>query len=135
MGTVEVSGLTDNVMVQAGAGDVTVRDVAGGVNVEAPQSDISVGVSTDTRGEVKIATGDVDVQDMVVGTLEASVGARDVTLWWRFSGGRVSVETGGIVARLPSENIRDLTLETGVSEGLREPPAGSPDGGHPEGGT
>jgi hypothetical protein len=84
---------------------------------------------------VEIATGDVDVQDMVVGTLEASVGARDVTLWWRFSGGRVSVETGGIVARLPSENIRDLTLETGVNEGLREPPAGSPDGGHPEGGT
>ena len=51
VGTVEVSGLTDNVTVQAGAGDVTVRDVAGGVNVEAPQSDISVGVSTDTRGE------------------------------------------------------------------------------------
>ena len=84
---------------------------------------------------MEIATGDVDVQDMVVGTLEASVGAGDVTFSWRFSGGRVSAETGGIVARIPSENIRDLTLETDVSKGLREPPAGSPDGGRPEGGT
>ena len=84
---------------------------------------------------MEIATGDVDVQDMVVGTLEASVVAGDVTLSWRFSGGRVYFETGGIVARLPSENIRDLTLEIGVGEGLREPPAGSPDGRRPEGGT
>jgi hypothetical protein len=84
---------------------------------------------------VEISTGDVDVQNMVVGTLEASVGAGDITLSWRFCGGRVSVETGDIVARLPSENIRDLTLETGVGEVLREPPAGSPDGGRPEGGT
>jgi len=84
---------------------------------------------------VEIATGDVDVQDRVVGTLEASVGAGGVTLSWRFSGGRVPVETGDIVARLPPENIRDLTLETGVDEVLREPPAGSPDGGRPEGGT
>ena len=85
--------------------------------------------------EIATVVATVDVQYMVVGTLEASVGAGDVPLSWRFSGGRVSVETGAIVACLPSENIRDLTLETGVSEGLREPPAGSPDGGRPEGGT
>jgi hypothetical protein len=66
--------------------------------------------------EIATVVATVDVQSMVVGT-------------------RVSVETGAIVACLPSENIRDLTLETGVSEGLREPPAGSPDGGRPEGGT
>ena len=41
VGDVEVSGLTDN---------VTIRDVAGGVNVEAPQGDICVGVNTDARG-------------------------------------------------------------------------------------
>ena len=41
VGDVEVSGLTDN---------VTIRDVAGGVNVEAPQGNICVGVNTDARG-------------------------------------------------------------------------------------
>lgn len=135
-GDVEVSGLSGNVTVHAEAGDVTVRDVGGGVNVEAPQGDVSVGgVNTDTgEVEVEVGTGDVDLQDMVVGTLEASVGAGDVVLSGRFSGGgRVSVETGDILARLPSEDTRDLTLETGVGEVLREPPAGSPDGG-PDGG-
>jgi Putative adhesin len=109
------------------------------VNVEAPQGDVSVGgVNTDTGGvELEVGTGDVDLRDMVVGTLEASVGAGDVVLSGRFSGGgRVSVETGDIVARLPSEDTRDLTLETGVGEVLREPPDGSPNGssgGSPDG--
>lgn len=138
-GDVEVSGLSGNVTVHAGAGDVTVRDVGGAVNVEAPQGDVSVGgVNTDTGGvELEVGTGDVDLQDMVVGTLETSVGAGDVTLSGRFSGGgRVSVETGDIVARLPSEDTRNLTLETGVGEVLREPPGGGPDdGGRPEGGS
>jgi DUF4097 and DUF4098 domain-containing protein YvlB len=137
-GDVEVSGLSGNVTVFAGAGDVTVRDVGGGIRIGAPQGDVSVGgVNTDTGGvELEVGTGDVDLRDMVVGTLEASVGAGDVALSGRFSGGgRVSVETGDIVARLPSEDTRDLTLETGVGEVLREPPDGSSGGGRPEGET
>jgi DUF4097 and DUF4098 domain-containing protein YvlB len=137
-GDVEVSGLSGNVTVFAGAGDVTVRDVGGGVRIEAPQGDVSVGgVNTDTGGvELEVGTGDVGLRDMVVGTLEASVGAGDVALSGRFSGGgRVSVETGDIVARIPSEDTRDLTLETGVGEVLREPPDGSSGGGRPEGET
>ena len=137
-GDVEVSGLSGSVTVSAGAGDVKVRDVGGGVNVEAPQGDISVGgVNTDTGGVVlEVGTGDVDLRDMVLGTLEASVGAGDVTLSGRFhGGGRVSVETGDIVARIPSEDTRDLTLETGVGEVLREPPDGSSGAGRPEGET
>jgi DUF4097 and DUF4098 domain-containing protein YvlB len=137
-GDVEVSGLSGNVTVRAGAGDVTVRDVGGSVNVEAPQGDVSVGgVNTDTGGvELEVGTGDVNLRDMVVGTLEASVGTGDVTLSGRFSGGgRVSVETGDIVARIPSEDTRDLTLETGVGEVLREPPDGNSGAGRPEGET
>jgi putative adhesin len=145
-GDVEVSGLSGNVTVYVEAGDVTVRDVGGGVSVESLQGDVSVGgVNTDTGGvELEVGTGDVDLRDMVVGTLEASVGAGDVVLSGRFSGGgRVSVETGDIVARLPSEDTRDLTLETGVGEVLREPPDGGSGGspgntggdGRPEGET
>jgi len=138
-GDVEVSGLSGDVTVRAGAGDVAVRDVGGDVSVEAPQGDVSVGdVNTDTGGvELEVGTGDVDLQQMVVGTLEASVGAGDVTLSGRFSGGgRVSVETGDVVARLPSEDTRDLTLETGVGEVLRDPPGGGPnEGGRSEGET
>jgi phage baseplate assembly protein gpV len=137
-GDVEVSGLSGNVTVRAAAGDVRVREGGGGVNVEAPQGDVSLGgVNTDTGGVLlEVGTGDVDLRDMVVGTLEASVEAGNVTLSGRFSGGgRVSVETGNIVARIPSEDTRDLTLETGVGEVLREPPDGSSGAGRPEGET
>lgn len=136
-GDVEVSDLSGNVTILAEAGDVTVRDVGGDVKVEAPQGDVAVaGVSTDTGGvELEVGSGDVTLEDMVVGTLEAGVEAGDVTLSGRFSGGgRVSVETGDIIARLPSEDTRDLTLETGVGEVLREPPAGSPNGNQDGGG-
>lgn len=130
-GDVEVQDLSGNVTVLAEAGDVAVRDARGDVRIEAPQGEVTVGgVSTDTGGvEIEVGTGDVTLEDMVVGTLEAGVGAGDVTLSGRFSGvGRVSVETGDILARLPSEDTRDLTLETGVGKVLREPPEGSPDG-------
>jgi hypothetical protein len=64
-----------------------------------------------------------------VGTLEASVEAGTVTLSGRFSGGgRVSVQTGDIIARLPPEDTRDLTLETRVGSVLREPPDGGSNG-------
>jgi len=130
-GDVEVSGLSGNVTVDAEAGDVTVRDVGGGVKVEAPQGDITVSdVNTDTGGaEIEVGSGDVFLEDLVVGTLEASVEAGDVILSGRFSGGgRVSVETGDIIARLPPEDTRDLTLETRVGSVLREPLDGSPNG-------
>jgi hypothetical protein len=130
-GDVEVSGLSGNVTVDAEAGDVTVRDVGGDVKVEAPQGDVTVGdVNTDTGGvEIEVGSGDVSLENLVVGTLEASVEAGSVTLSGRFSGGgRVSVETGDIIARLPPEDTRDLTLETRVGSVLREPPDGSSNG-------
>lgn len=126
-GDVEVSGLTGNVTVDAEAGDVTVRDVGGGVRVEAPQGDVTVAnVNTDTGGaELEVGSGDVFLEDLILGTLEAGVEAGSVTLSGRFSGGgRVSVGTGDIVARLPAEDTRDLTLQTRVGSVLREPPDG-----------
>ena len=136
-GDVEVSGLSGEVTVYAGAGDVTVRNAGGGVAVEAPQGDVTVtDVGTDTGGvELEVGSGDVSLGDLVVGTLEAGVEAGDVTLSGRFSGGgRVSVETGDIAARLPSEDTRNLTLETRVGEVLREPPDGGSNGAADGGG-
>ena len=130
-GDVEVSGLSGEVTVYAGAGDVTVRDAGGGVAVEAPQGDVTVAdIGTDTGGvELDVGSGDVQLEDVVVGTLEAGVEAGDVTLSGRFSGGgRVSVGTGDIAARLPSEDTRNLTLQTRVGEVLREPPEGESGG-------
>jgi Putative adhesin len=130
-GDVEVSGLTGNVKVAAKASDVTVKDVGGGVNIKAPRGDVTVAnVNTDTGGaELEVGSGDVFLEDLILGTLEANVEAGSVTLSGRFSGdGRVSVETGDIIARLPAEDTRDLTLQTRVGSVLREPPAGAPGG-------
>ena len=130
-GDIEVSGLSSNVTVAADAGDVAVRGVGGGIKIEAPQGDVTVGdVNTDTGGvELEVGSGDVFLKDLIVGTLEASVEAGTVTLSGRFSGGgRVSVQTGDIIARLPPEDTRDLTLETRVGSVLREPPDGSSNG-------
>ena len=124
-GDVEVSGLTGNVTVAAEAGDVTVSDVGGDVKVEAPRGDVSVGnVNTDTGGaNLEVGSGDIFLEDMILGTLEASVEAGDVILSGRFSGdGRISVETGDIIARLPPEDTRDLILQTRVGSVLRETP-------------
>ena len=129
-GDVEVSGLSGNVTVEAQAGDVTVGDLGGGVRVEAPQGDVAVAdVNTDTGGaEIEAGSGDVYLKDLILGTLEASVEAGTVTLSGRFSGGgRVSVETGGIIARLPAGDTRDLTLQTRVGSVLREPQDGDPE--------
>jgi DUF4097 and DUF4098 domain-containing protein YvlB len=129
-GDVEVSGLSGNVTVEAQAGDVTVSDVGGGVGVEAPQGDVTLtDVNTDTGGaEIEVGSGDVSLEDLILGTLEAGVGAGTVTLSGRFSGGgRVSVETGGIIVRLPAEDTRDLTLLTRVGSVSLEPPDGSPE--------
>lgn len=126
-GDVEVSGLTGNVTVAAEAGDVTVGKVGGNLQVEAPSGDVSVGdVNTDTgSADLEVGSGDLSLEDLILGTLEASVEAGDVTLLGRFSGGgRVSVQTGDIIARLPPEDTRDLILQTRVGSVLREPPGG-----------
>ena len=126
-GDVEVSGLEGNIKVAAEAGDVTVRGVGGGVDVSVPQGDVTIAnVNTDTGGaELEVGSGDVFLEDLILGTLEAGVEAGSVTFSGRFSGdGRVSVETGDIIARLPAEDTRDLTLQTRVGSVLREPPGG-----------
>jgi hypothetical protein len=130
-GDVEVSGLTGNIKVAAEAGDVTVDGVGGGVNVSVPQGDVTIAnVNTDTGGaELEVGSGDVFLEDLILGTLEAGVEAGSVTLSGRFSGdGRVSVETGDIIAKLPAEDTRDLTLQTRVGSVLREPPEGNSKG-------
>ena len=130
-GDVDVSGLTGNIKVAAEAGDVTIGGVGGGVNVSAPQGDVTIAnVNTDTGGaDLEVGSGDVFLEDLILGTLEAGVEAGSVTLSGRFSGdGRVSVETGDILARLPAEDTRDLTLQTRVGSVLREPPKGNPKG-------
>ena len=126
-GDVEVTGLSGDVTVVAEAGDVTVRSTGSDVTVEAPQGDVAVGnVSTDTgQAQLEVGTGDVTLQDVIVGTLEIHVEAGDVALSGRFSGsGRVLVETGNITANLPPEDTRELTLETRVGEVVRETPTG-----------
>ena len=131
VGDVEVSGISGNVTVGAEAGDVLVRDVGGDVEVEAPRGDVTVGdVNTDTgSANLETGVGDISLEDLILGTLEASVEAGDVTLSGRFSGGgRVSVETGDIIARLPPEDTRDLTLQTRVGSVLRESAAGGSNG-------
>jgi Putative adhesin len=132
-GDVEVTGLSGGVKVVADAGDVTVRNTGSDVTVEAPQGDVAVGgVSTDTgQAELEVGTGDVTLQDMIVGTLEVHVEAGDVVLSGRFSGsGRVLVETGNITANLPPEDTRELTLETRVGKVVRETPSeGGPEQG------
>ena len=130
-GDVEVSGLTGNIKVAAEAGDVKIVGVGGGINVSVPQGDVTItNVNTDTGGaELKVGSGDVFLKDLILGTLEASVQAGSVTLSGRFSGdGRVSVETGDIIAKLPAEDTRDLTLLTRVGSVLREPPEGNTKG-------
>jgi DUF4097 and DUF4098 domain-containing protein YvlB len=127
-GDVEVSAISGNVTVGAGAGDVRVRDVGGDVNVVAPGGDVSVGDVNTHAGSanLEVGVGDVSLEDLILGTLEASVEAGEVTLSGRFSGGgRVTVETGDIIARLPPDDTRDLTLETRVGSVLREPADGA----------
>jgi DUF4097 and DUF4098 domain-containing protein YvlB len=132
-GDVEVSGLSGELKVLAEAGDVTVRNAGSDVTVAAPRGDVVIDdVSTETgQVELEVGSGDVALQDLIVGTLEATVEAGSVTLSGRFSGsGRIFVETGAITANLPPEDTRELTLETNVGQVIRETP--SQDEGHPE---
>ena len=126
-GDIEVTGLDGDVTVRSESGDVAVRDVAGDVTVEAGGGDVVVGgVRTDTGNvELDVESGDVSLEDLIVGTLETTVETGDVTLSGRFSGGgRVSVGTGDVTARLPSGNATELDLETLVGQVSREAPEG-----------
>jgi len=130
VGNVSVAGLDGNVTVRAESGDVTVRDVAGDVSVESEQGDVTVGgMRTDTGNlELVVGSGDVVLEDLILGTLEADVEAGDVTLSGRFSGeGRVSVETGDITANLPPGDATNLAFETLVGGISREPSGGGQD--------
>lgn len=136
-GDVEVTGLDGNVTVRAESGDVTVRDVAGDVTIEAEGGDVTVGgMRTDTGNlELVVGSGDVTLEDLIVGTLEAAVEAGDVTLSGRFSGeGRVTVGTGDITADLPSGDATNLALETLVGGISREPSDDAQDEERGEGG-
>jgi hypothetical protein len=127
-GDVEISGLDNSVTVHAESGDVSVEDVRGSIVIEAVQGDVTVeSVSTETgNAEVTVGSGDLEIENLVVGILEARVESGDVTLLGRFSGsGVVQVETGSINVRLPSEDTNDLTLETRVGEVVREEEQGS----------
>jgi len=122
-GDVEVSGLTNDVMVRAEGGDVTVENIKGSIEIEAPQGDVTVeSASTETgNAGVMVGSGDVTLTDLVVGIMETRVEAGDVTLSGRFSGsGRVFVETGSISVKLPPEDVRELDLQTRVGEVVRE---------------
>jgi hypothetical protein len=124
VGDVEVSGISGNVTVGAEAGDVRVTDLGGDVEVQAPRGDVSVAdVNTDTgSANLEVGVGDVSLEDLILGTLEASVEAGDVILSGRFSGGgRITVQTGDVIVRLPPDDTRDLMLETRVGSVLREP--------------
>ena len=122
-GDVEVGNLGGNVTVRAQAGDVAVQGTGGSVIIEAPRGDVSVSdVNTDTgQAELTVGSGDVTLEDLVVGTVEAAIEAGDVEISGRFSGGgRVFVETGDITARIPPEDARELDLEASVGQVVRE---------------
>jgi DUF4097 and DUF4098 domain-containing protein YvlB len=116
-GSVEVSGVSGDVTVLAESGDVEIQDGRGSVTVEAPRGDVSIsGVRTDAgQMDLSVGTGDVELSDLSLGTLETRVEAGDVTFSGRFSGGgRVLVETGNIIVGLPPEDTRELTLEARI---------------------
>ena len=127
-GNVTVSGLDNDVTVRAESGDVSVEDVRGSIGIEASRGDVTVeSVSTETgNAEILVGSGDLEIENLVVGILEARVESGDVALLGRLSGsGLVFVETGSISVRLPSEDTNDLTLETRVGEVVREDEQGS----------
>jgi hypothetical protein len=127
-GDMDISGLDNNVTARAESGDVSVEDVRGSIGIEAIRGDVTVeSVSTETgNAEIAVGSGDLEIENLVVGILEARVESGDVALLGRFSGsGVVLVETGSINVRLPSEDTNDLTLETRVGEVVREDEQGS----------
>ena len=104
------------------------EDVRGSIVIEASRGDVTAeSVSTETgNAEITIGSGDLELENLVVGILEARVESGDVNLLGRFSGsGRVLVETGSIGVQLPSEDTNDLSFEARVGEVVREDEQGS----------
>lgn len=127
-GDVDISGLDNNAAVRVESGDVSVEDVRGSIVIEASRGDVTAeSVSTETgNAEITIGSGDLELENLVVGILEARVESGDVNLLGRFSGsGRVLVETGSISVQLPSEDTNDLYFEARVGEVVREDEQGS----------
>ncbi|MDQ4106865.1 MAG: DUF4097 domain-containing protein [Actinomycetota bacterium] len=125
-GDVRVRGLEGDVAVRAEAGDVTVADGRGSVTAEVAAGDVALSdIRTETgQAELTVGTGDVTLENLVLGSIEARVETGDVTLSDRFSGGgRISTRTGNITSRLPQEDVRELTLEARVGEVVRKAPA------------
>lgn len=124
-GDVAVSGVSGSVRVAVESGDVTVRGAGGDVLVEVRSGDVEIsGLATETgRVGITVETGDLLLRDVVAGALEAQVASGDVLLAGRFSGsGNVSTGTGDIRLRVPSEDVRHLSLATEVGEVVREEP-------------
>ncbi len=129
-GSVEVSGLSGSTSVAAEAGDVSVRDAEGSISVEAPAGDVEIeNVNTETgQVNLEVGSGNVDLTDLVIGTLEAGVESGDATLSGRFSGGgRILVETGDINVDVPSEDAGELSLEARIGAVERGEDGGSED--------
>src|SRR5918994_220384 len=127
-----------------GADPVAAKQRASEVPVDISREDSKIVIETDggqdtgadytlrmpTGGSVEVESevGDVEVSG-ISGNVTVGAEAGDVFLSGRFSGGgRVSVETGDIIARLPPEDTRDLTLQTRVGSLLRESAAGGSNG-------
>ncbi|MGH3085812.1 MAG: DUF4097 family beta strand repeat-containing protein [Rubrobacteraceae bacterium] len=136
-GEIEATGLMGDFSALAEAGDVSVRNAGGSIEIEAPMGDVQIqDVNTET-GQVilEVGAGDLDLTDLVIGTLEANVESGEATLSGRFSGGgRIIVHTGDINADLPPEDARDLSLEARIGTVERgggeasEEPENEPDG-------
>lgn len=77
---------------------------------------------TDTgQVELEIGTADVNLENLVLGNIEARVETGDVILSRRFSGGgRIFVRTRNITSRVLRDGAADLILETRVGEVVRE---------------
>lgn len=121
-GSVEVSGIANNLTIRARNGDIVARNIRGGVNIEAPRGDAALEqISTETgAAEINVGTGDVLMRDIIVATLEAVVETGEATLSGRFSGsGRILVTTGSINLEVPPEDTRELDAEAEVGEVLR----------------
>ena len=127
-GDVDISGLDNSATVRVESGNVSLKDVQGSITIEVSQGDVTVeAVSTETgNAEITIGSGDLELENILVGILEARVEVGDATLLGRFSGsGRVLVETGSISVQLPSEDTNDLNFETRVGEVVREDEQGA----------
>lgn len=123
-GDVEIANLDGDVSVRTGAGDVQVKATKGSVEVRALQGDVEVSsVSTDAgQVDVDVGVGDAVMRDLVVGVLDLRIETGEAVLSGRFSGsGNVLVQTGDVLVRVPTEDVREMTFETRIGDVLREP--------------